>query len=169
MSCAGYTVAMYVLGIGDRHNDNIMIKKDGKMFHIDFGHVMGHFKRKFKIKRERCPMILPNEFVQVIQRATDDQFDNFRSLCEKAFLILRSHGCLLISLLAMTLSSGMPELQSEADLEFMRERLQLDDNISETMALEHFRRDFNTSLQESYKVTANWWVHTMKQLCQKSN
>ena len=30
-----------------------------------------------------------------------------------AFLILRFHGCLLISLLAMTLSSGMPELQSE--------------------------------------------------------
>ena len=30
-----------------------------------------------------------------------------------AFLILRSHGCLLISLLVMTLSSGMPELQSE--------------------------------------------------------
>lgn len=69
-SCAGFCVATYVLGIGDRHPSNIMVNKEGKLFHIDFGHFLGHFKKKFGIKRERVPFVLTEDLTKVISNGS---------------------------------------------------------------------------------------------------
>uniref|UniRef100_A0A3Q1CKW5 phosphatidylinositol-4,5-bisphosphate 3-kinase n=1 Tax=Amphiprion ocellaris TaxID=80972 RepID=A0A3Q1CKW5_AMPOC len=83
LSCAGYCVATYVLGIGDRHNDNIMIRETGQLFHIDFGHFLGNFKRKLGINRERVPFILTYDFVHVIQQGrtnNSEKFERYRDV-----------------------------------------------------------------------------------------
>ncbi|XP_060527773.1 phosphatidylinositol 4,5-bisphosphate 3-kinase catalytic subunit delta isoform [Cylas formicarius] len=161
LSCAGYCVATYVLGIADRHSDNIMVKQNGQLFHIDFGHILGHFKEKFGIKRERVPFVLTHDFVYVINKGqkTALEFKIFQEYCEKAFLILRKYGNLLLSLLAMMISTGLPELSCEKDLHYLRETLVL--NKTEEEALEHFRQKFNEALSNSWKTSLNWASHNI--------
>ncbi|PIK40148.1 phosphatidylinositol 4,5-bisphosphate 3-kinase catalytic subunit beta isoform [Apostichopus japonicus] len=158
-SCAGYCVATYILGIGDRHNDNIMVKKSGQLFHIDFGHFLGNTKRKFGLNRERVPFILTNDFVHVITRGQQKltiEFERFKECCELAFTILRRRGNLLINLFAMMLSAGIPELSDET-ITYLRTTLNLD--VSEDQALENFRGKFNDALKNSWKTSINWMMH----------
>ncbi|XP_077747415.1 phosphatidylinositol 4,5-bisphosphate 3-kinase catalytic subunit delta isoform isoform X3 [Canis aureus] len=123
LSCAGYCVATYVLGIGDRHSDNIMIRENGQLFHIDFGHFLGNFKTKFGINRERVPFILTYDFVHVIQQGktnNSEKFERFRGYCERAYTILRRHGLLFLHLFALMRAAGLPELSCSKDIQYLK-------------------------------------------------
>ncbi|XP_030370722.1 phosphatidylinositol 4,5-bisphosphate 3-kinase catalytic subunit delta isoform [Scaptodrosophila lebanonensis] len=161
LSCAGYCVATYVLGVADRHSDNIMVKRNGQLFHIDFGHILGHFKEKFGVRRERVPFVLTHDFVYVINNGNLERdsknFTHFQKLCEEAFLVLRKHGCLILSLFSMMISTGLPELSSEKDLDYLRETLVLD--YTEEKAREHFTAKFSEALANSWKTSLNWASH----------
>jgi len=128
LSCAGYCVATYVLGIGDRHNDNVMCTRDGRLFHIDFGHFLGNFKKKFGIKRERAPFVFTPDFAYVMGGRDSKDFMKFVDLCCKAYNILRKHANVFINLFAMMLSTGIPELTGAEDIGYLREAFSLDMN-----------------------------------------
>ncbi|KAL7640320.1 UNVERIFIED_CONTAM: hypothetical protein RMT77_008584 [Armadillidium vulgare] len=162
LSCAGYSVATYVLGIADRHNDNIMIMPNGQLFHIDFGHILGHFKEKFGIRRERQPFVLTHDFVYVIQKGKDSEsesFKEFENYCERAFMLLRRYGSFIISLFAMMISTGLPELQNEKDLDYLKDTLKL--NLNDEQAKNHFQSKFKEALKNSWQTSFNWACHCM--------
>uniref|UniRef100_A0A803XR34 Phosphatidylinositol 4,5-bisphosphate 3-kinase catalytic subunit delta isoform n=1 Tax=Meleagris gallopavo TaxID=9103 RepID=A0A803XR34_MELGA len=162
LSCAGYCVATYVLGIGDRHSDNIMIRETGQLFHIDFGHFLGNFKTKFGINRERVPFILTYDFVHVIQQGktnNSEKFERFRGYCEKAYMILRRHGPLFLHLFALMKAAGLPELSCSKDIQYLKDSLALGKTDEE--ALKHFRLKFNEALRESWKTKVNWLAHNV--------
>ena len=140
LSCAGYSVATYVLGIADRHNDNIMVKETGQLFHIDFGHFLGNWKSKFGIKRERVKFILTPDFAYTITRGEgqkSQRWQEFKEACRRCYLLVRKRADLFINLLNMMLSTGIPELKSHKDVDYLVDTLCLD--ISDEVAAgEHF-------------------------------
>ena len=123
-SLAGYCVATCVIGIGDRHPGNIMIKENGIFFHIDFGHILGNFKSKFFIKRERTPFLLTPMMANVYSTEGKEEF--FKTACVKAYNILRHNAQRLINMFIIMSTAGMPELCSMNDVKYAKKMLKLD-------------------------------------------
>merc|ERR1712098_284039 len=55
-TAADYTAIMYILGVGDRHDDNLMVKRNGSFFHIDFGCIFGNGPAISRLCATRLPM-----------------------------------------------------------------------------------------------------------------
>jgi len=170
LSCAAYCVATYVLGVGDRHNDNIMVVPDGRFFHIDFGHFLGNTKSKFGVKRERTPFILTKDFIEVMDwdknkkrtaEGISPNFEKFIQTCLDAFIAVRRNATLLVNYLNLCVASGLPELRGEEDIDYVKTALFL--NLSEADAGEEYKKLFGVCLKNEWSVQLNWKIHNFAQ------
>lgn len=77
--------------------------------------------------------------------------------CTEAYLLLRSHSRLLVTLFSLMLLTGIPELSAAEDMRYLREALQQDQTEDE--AEEHFLQQISECEQRGWTVQANWWIH----------
>ena len=157
-SLAGYCVATCVLGVADRHPGNVMLKANGVFFHIDFGHILGNFKFKFGIKRERAPFLLTPEMSHVYMKTNNEE--QFKFYCTKAFNILRHNATRLLNLIIIMSSAGMPEVCCMKDVQYLRDMLKLD-LPSDEDATKYFLGLIDQSKNEKFRLLDNI-IHNIK-------
>ena len=86
-------------------------------------------------------------------------FFRFKKLCIRAYIALRQRGHLLIRLFMMMLTSGIPQLTSVNDLDYIKkETLAL--HLSDEDAVKQFSKKMEESLN-SMSTKINWTVHLM--------
>ena len=104
-SCAGYCVITYILGVGDRHLDNLMLKPSGELFHIDFGYILGRDPRSWP-----TPIRLTKEMIDTMGGRDSEGFQRFLSHCCQAYKVLRSHASLILNLFHLMIHAGIPDI-----------------------------------------------------------
>ncbi|VDM09944.1 unnamed protein product [Wuchereria bancrofti] len=110
-SCAGYSIICYVLGIGDRHLHNLLLCENGRMFHVDFGYILGRDPKPFAPP----PMKLTSEMISGMGGLHSKEWKEFRGFCFSAFRILRRHANVVLNLFSLMLDSGIPDIAVEKE------------------------------------------------------
>mmetsp|Transcript_6861 Transcript_6861/g.11418 ORF Transcript_6861/g.11418 Transcript_6861/m.11418 type:complete len:873 (+) Transcript_6861:547-3165(+) len=135
-SCAASCVVTFILGIGDRHLDNVMLRTNGQMFHIDFGFIFG---------RDPKPLPPPFRFTRAMADAMggeeSDHYKQFQSYCCQAYNWLRKSANLILNMLSLMVNASIPDLSVHEDpsivLKKVEEKFRLDltDELAEVFFL----------------------------------
>ncbi|KIW99821.1 uncharacterized protein Z518_10749 [Rhinocladiella mackenziei CBS 650.93] len=105
-SCAGYCVITYILGVGDRHLDNLLLQPSGHFFHIDFGFILGRDPKPF------APLIkLCKEMVEGLGGTTSPQYAQFKQHCFTAYTTLRKSSSLVLNLFSLMVQSSVQDVR----------------------------------------------------------
>jgi len=133
-SCAGYCVITYLLGVGDRHLDNILLHQNGHLLHCDYSFILGQDPKTY------LPMRITEEMVKGFGGRDSDNFAKFLFFTGAAFLALRRHNNLhsLLSHICNMIHANMGDVsinqRPEEAILAMRSRFQLDLNDEDALA-----------------------------------
>lgn len=81
---AGYCVITYILGVGDRHMENLLLSDSGHLIHVDFGYMLGRDPKIFP-----PPMRLSKEMVEGMGGKDSAEYKRFVEHCYSTFTTLR--------------------------------------------------------------------------------
>ena len=133
-SCAGYCVITYILGVGDRHLDNLLLSPNGKFWHADFGYILGRDPKPFP------PLMkLPIQVIDGMGGMNHENFNIFKSYCFITYTTLRKNSNLILNLFQLMLNANIPDIQIDPKraVEKVQEKFALD--MTEEEAILHFQ------------------------------
>ncbi|GAA5875731.1 hypothetical protein JCM8547_007052 [Rhodosporidiobolus lusitaniae] len=156
-SCAGYCVVTYLLGVGDRHLDNLLLSPDGHFFHVDFGYILGRDPKPFPPAVKVC-----KEMVDAMGGMQSTHYAKFKGLCYTGFTTLRKNANLLINLVALMVDGNIPDIKMEPDKAVMKVQDKFLLNLSEEEAIKEFEALLNdtsyfTSVLDRIHSVAQYW------------
>ncbi|KAJ2079831.1 Phosphatidylinositol (PI) 3-kinase [Coemansia sp. RSA 988] len=156
-SCAGYCVITYLLGVGDRHLDNLLLTPQGHLFHVDFGYILGRDPKPFP-----PPMKLCKEMVEAMGGMDSLMYQRFKSHCFVAFSILRKSSNLILNLFSLMVHSNIPDIAVAPDqvVAMVQDKFRLD--LSEEDAM----RFFQTLISDSVKALFPQVIETIHKWAQ---
>ena len=102
-STAAYCVITYLLGIGDRHLDNIMVNNKGILFHIDYGFILG-----LDPKPLAPHMRITKEMVDAIGGFNSSHYKKFKEICSVSYNCLRRHCNIFMKILLLLPDASPP-------------------------------------------------------------
>lgn len=134
-SCAGYCIITYILGVGDRHNDNLLLTTCGKLFHVDFGFILGRDPKPLPPQ-----MKLSKEMVEAMGGYTSEYFQTFKKHCYAAYLHLRRNSNLILNLFSLMLEANIPDIALEPDKTVgkVHDKFKLELNDEQAIQFLHF-------------------------------
>ncbi|TVY92103.1 Phosphatidylinositol 3-kinase,root isoform [Lachnellula willkommii] len=132
-SCAGYCVITYLLGVGDRHLDNLLLAPDGHFFHADFGFILGRDPKPFAPAMKLC-----KEMVDGMGGSTSPQYRQFKQYCFTTYTTLRKSSNLILNLFSLMVDANIPDIKLEPDKVVLKVKERFHLELSEEDAIRHF-------------------------------
>merc|ERR1719464_1288969 len=127
-SLAGYCVITYLLGVGDRHLDNILLTNGGYLFHIDFGYIYGE---EPPMKGTISPKIrIIKQMIAVMGGENSTKYKQFRQYIISAYLRLRKRAPLILNLLSLIGQGQMQEVDDDVRFVYSRFSLEINEDLA---------------------------------------
>ncbi|KAJ0301458.1 hypothetical protein COL516b_007861 [Colletotrichum fioriniae] len=140
-SCAGYCVITYILGVGDRHLDNLLLAPDGHFFHADFGFILGRDPKPF------APVMkLSKEMVDCMGGVNSEHFKQFKQYCFLAYTALRKSSNLILNLFSLMVDANIPDIRLEPDKAVLKVRERFHLELTEEESMLFFERIIEDTL-----------------------
>lgn len=135
------------------------------MVDIDFGHILGNFKSKAGIKRERAAFVFTPEMAFIVANKSrkmknNENYQKFLDMCVKGYQLLREHSNSWMILHKLMVSAGIPELEQIEDIEYMLEILM--ESASPAQAEKRILSEIDKSVNTTWRLVDNLihtWVH----------